>query len=80
MTVGVVRVGWLARRAHADETDDVAGRVRERLEAVGYDADGPRRVTEDQLHAGDREVEDQDARQNVRDRLVARGEGQAGAP
>jgi hypothetical protein len=41
------------------------------MEAVGDDADGAGRVTEDQFCAGDRQVQEKNPKQDARYRLVA---------
>ena len=59
--VGMVLVGRLPRRAHADEADDVGRGVGERVEAVGQDADRAARVAEAILATATAEVEDEHA-------------------
>src|SRR5262249_28619881 len=74
VTVGVVRIWRLSRRLHADEAHDVGGAVGERVEDVREDADGPARITERDFRGGDRQVEDEHAKENAGDGGVARGD------
>ena len=61
MAVRMVRVRRPPRRRHADERDDVRGRVGQRVEAVGEDRDRAGRVAERDLRDRDREIDPQDA-------------------
>jgi hypothetical protein len=61
----MVGVGRLAGDAQADQPHDVGGRVGERVETVGDDADGAGGVAQNQLRPGDRQVEEQDTNENA---------------
>jgi hypothetical protein len=67
----MILVGRLARRPEPDEPDDVRRGISKGMEAVGDDADGAGRVTEDQFCAGDRQVQEKNPKQDARYRLVA---------
>ena len=61
MAVRMVGVRRAPRGRHADERDDVRGRVGQGVEAVGEDRDRAGRVAERDLGDGDGEVEEEDA-------------------
>ena len=65
MAVGMVFVGRPLGRLDADQPDDVRGRVGERVETVGQDADRAAGVSERDLRQRDAEVEEQDFQQDA---------------
>jgi hypothetical protein len=67
----VVEIGRFERRAQADERDDVRRGVGERVKTVGDDADRRRRVAEDQLGDGNRDVRCEDTNEYAGDRAIA---------
>ena len=67
MAVGMVRVGRLARDAHADQRDDVRGAVGEGMKAVGEDADRAGQQAQRDLGDRDDEVENEDAARRTRE-------------
>ena len=71
VAVGVILVGRLLRGARADQAEDIGRGVGERVEAVGDDADCPGGVPKHQLRPGDRQVEEENAKKDPRNRGVA---------
>ena len=71
VAVRVVVVRRLARHAHADQRADVREAVGEGVEAVGDDADGAGDVAKHQLGHRDDEVQEENADEDGRDRLIA---------
>lgn len=66
----MVFVWRLLRRTDADEPDDVCGGIGDRMEAVREDADRAACVAERDLGRRDREVQQEDARENSGDGAV----------
>ena len=67
----MIDVGRLARGTQADDAHDVRRRIGERVKAVGDDADRAGGVAQYQLRPGDGQVEEEDAKENAADRVVA---------
>jgi hypothetical protein len=65
--VGMVRVRRLAGRADADQADHVRRGVGKRVESVGKNADRAGGVAEGDLRCGDRDVQEQDAKEDAGD-------------
>ena len=75
MAIRMVLVGRLPGRTKADDAHHVRGRVRQRMEAVGDDADRTGGVPEHQLRDRDRQVEDENADEDAVNRAVTGWQG-----
>ena len=66
VTVGMIFVGRLARGAHRDDAHDVRGAVGQRVKAVRDNADGAGAIAEHQLGERNRDIQRENAREDLR--------------
>ena len=65
MTVRMIFIRRLTRRANPDQADDVGGGVDQGVKAIRQDADGAAEIAEADLRERDAEVEQKHANENA---------------